>query len=118
MTGALHTPERLQIVRETWSAPVPISEILRRLNATPGCHVTGALAGGWAAQLGLKRNHDILIAQQSARSKAMRPLPSGSPPPDDRGPVLQRLAHGEWPYERLTRLCELWDAGGTTAGIA
>jgi hypothetical protein len=117
MAGALHTPERLQIIRETWGEPVPIHDILARLNATPGCFVTGALAGSWAAQMKLKRNHDIIIAQQCARSKKMRPPPSGSPD-DDREPVLKRLAYGEWTYERLTRLCALWDAGGTIASIA
>jgi len=64
----MHTPERLEIIRQTWGEPIPIAEILRRLNATPGYPVTSQLAGGWAAQLGIRRNHEILVEQQRARA--------------------------------------------------
>jgi len=68
MTAPMHTPERLEIIRQTWGEPIPIAEILRRLNATPGYPVTSQLAGGWAAQLGIRRNHEILVEQQRARA--------------------------------------------------
>ena len=107
-----HTPERLQIIRETWGEPVHIDEILARLNATPGfLPVTGKLAAAWAAQQGIRRHPHLLrrVPIEVITGPVTRPV---------RLAALGRLAKGDWTHDRLTRLCDGWIEGISAEKIA
>lgn len=111
------TEERLAIVARTWGTDTPYDAIHAELSATSGIlPITRQLISKWARTLGINRHPGALNKQLAEIRKAMRPETIEAPP--DREPILRRMANKDWPYERLVRLCELWEGSQTGSEIA
>jgi hypothetical protein len=113
------TPARLALVRELWPTLTPTDVILEQLAALPGRQpVKASHPRRWAQIVHVTRPREIADAERAATRSANRVVQPTDAPPDWRTDALRRLAAGQWTVERLTALCDLWDAGHTVTKIA
>jgi len=113
------TPARLALVRELWPTLTPTADILEQLAALPGRQpVRASHPRRWAQIVHVARPREIADAERAATRSANRVVQQADAPPDWRTDTLRRLAAGQWTIEKLTSLCDLWDAGHTVTKIA
>ena len=113
------TPARLALVRELWPTATPTAEIVAKLAALPGLQpVRATHVRRWAQIAHVTRPPEICVAERAATRRANRVVIPANAPPHWRHEALCRLAAGQWTVERLTDLCDFWDAGHTVTAIA
>jgi hypothetical protein len=115
---AVVTDERLAIVERTWGQDIPYEAIHAELSATRGpLPITRQLISKWARRVGVTRHPEALKKQMVEIKRAIQPVFEPVAPPD-RESILRRVATREWPFDRLVRLCDLWDAGHSVNEIS
>ena len=113
------TPARLALVRELWPTLTPTTEIIARAAALPGLQpVRATHVRRWAQIAHVTRPPEVCAAERAATRRANRVVKPAAPAPDWRHEALCRIAAGQWTVEKLTSLCDAWDAGDTVTTIA
>jgi len=113
------TPARIALVRELWPTLTPTTEIIAQMAALPGLQpVRASHVRRWAQIAHVTRPAEICNAERAATRRANRVVKPAAPARHWRHEALTRIANGGWTVEKLTVLCDLWDAGHTVTTIA